>query len=414
MSKLYNNIEEENQSITKDSFTTLILFEDKYKNIMKNAQKEIKDLVINKYYEKIISQNKELTNLKIENKKLKNYNCDLLKKLIDFENPISFNNYKKNNFYKNSSENFFNIYHTSSNNDSIPKKTEKTKLTKKNSMINKHQNYSYKVNLIKKKFLNCYNTINNTMTNMSYIDVSDNLIYNNNIDHNIDLFLNNFNKDKQKNKLKKKLYSKINFFSPTESNLNNYNSFSQKNIYNPIINNCNNNYNTINIKNSKKNFFNDNNLYIDINNNNHYKTKKNNCQYKKINNLSLPKINTNIQNKIENFMLNNKYNKNENLSNNNSNNNSLIKINLKEKRQNSYSINNENKLNQNKLNNNNTNKNLSIKIYGNYLSKSSLNAKKILNTLNNSARKGIKIRDLHNNALNQYVKKLNKKENLKC
>ena len=103
MSKLYNIIEEENQSITKDSITTLILFEDKYKNIMKNVQKEIKDLVINKYYDKLILQNKELTNLKNENEKLKN---SLLKKLINIENPLLLNNYKKNNSHKNSNEIF--------------------------------------------------------------------------------------------------------------------------------------------------------------------------------------------------------------------------------------------------------------------------------------------------------------------
>ena len=66
-----------------------------YKSTMKSIQNEIKDVLLSKFLDRIISQNKEINKLKIECNKFKKKSIDLLKKLICIEEN------KKNYFNEN-------------------------------------------------------------------------------------------------------------------------------------------------------------------------------------------------------------------------------------------------------------------------------------------------------------------------
>jgi len=211
-----------------------------YKSIMKSIQNDIKDVLLSKFLDKIILQNKEINNLKIECNKFKKKSIDLLKKLICIEESKKYNNIN---------DNFISL----SRNNSILFNSNFTKKKLKRSFQK-----NYKVNSSKTRSNSNNKKYNNKNENFSYLNNGNNIkikyIKNNNNNNN-NFNINNLDVENY--------YSISSFTTPSRSNndhvINHYNNTNNNNSNNN--NNNNNNYNNNN-NNNNSNSNNSNNKII--------------------------------------------------------------------------------------------------------------------------------------------------------
>ena len=416
-----------------------------YKSIMKNIQNEIKDLLISKFLDKIILQNKEINELKIENKIYKKKFIDLLKKLISIEE-------NKNNFLSLSRNNsiLFNTNFTKKKFKRNFQKNNKSKLrsNSNNKIFNKNENITYfnNGNNIKIKYIK--NSNNNLDVDNYYSISSFTTPSRSNNEHNINHYNNNNNNNNSNNNNNN---SNNNFNNSNNNNNNNNNKiiFSPKTVnyinedfYNNTVpnnnNNNNNNTNCNSIQNTPNTYnSNNSNTKITIN-----KNKFNSpCVYSKHLNINIEEFNSSNDKKITINNINNNYtmqnlnnNNNNNFKskhiknysrdilNNNNNNNEKKNFNvfdsfhLKTFSNNNLNINNNiNNNNNNEFKPININKNQNLKNYNinnniNLLS-NSIQINKIVDKITNFDRKGIKINNINNDDINNYIKKFNKEKN---
>ena len=350
------------------------------KLIYKKIQEEIKDKLITKFLDKIIFQDQEILQLKKLCNHYQKSNVELIKKYLKFED----NNIKKNT--NNSNFTTPNTYlKKNSNEQNLNNPMYKTpnydkNFTKNQFYQNKIQfkNYIPKINKtssIKQINNNLYKKINTPKTNETKLGFYENMY--NKTTKNIIKTKNSFDPNINNNKLRM-------IISPQKINNNENIIIEYNNI--PSRNIIQNSYSTYNIFN---NLTEENRINTESN------AFSNQIKYNDIIKINKDDFDKNKTKQKINFIHHMKHNSQGSISN----------INI---------FNNEETFTERNNFNPNSSMIIEEKIIdklNNIFNPISFQTQKIVNTLSNSAKKGIKINNLYNTELNNYVQKLCKNNN---